>query len=267
MSYAELHCLTNFSFLRGASHPEELVERAHALGYGALAITDECSVAGVVRAHIAATKCNASDDVENRRRPPFKLIIGTEVTFGNGLKLVLLAPDRASYGEMCALITKARMRTVKGKYCLETGDLDQDLGNCLALLVPGATPDPGHARLVAQRFEHRAWIAAELVCGANDAARLAALRELASASALPLVAAGDVHMHVRSRRRMQDVLTAIRLGTPVACAGDALFPNAERHLRSRLRLARIYPPELLREAVSIAERCSFDLDTLRYEYP
>ena len=260
--YAELHCLTNFTFLRGASHPEELVERAHALGYGALAITDECSVAGVVRAHMAAKACN-----KDETRARLKLIIGTEIKLEDGPRLVLLATSRASYGVMCALITRGRMRTRKGTYRLERGDLEHGLPGCLALLVPGAAPDLDHAHFVAKRFPGCAWIAVELVYGPNDAARLAALTELAGQSDLPLAAAGDVHMHVRSRRALQDVLTAIRLGVSVQTAGTALHPNAERHLRPRLRLAQIYPPPLLTETARIAERCSFDLETLQYEYP
>ncbi|MEN3354050.1 MAG: error-prone polymerase [Betaproteobacteria bacterium] len=254
-AYAELHCLSNFSFLRGASHPEELVERAHALGYSALAITDECSLAGVVRAHVAA------------KRLGLKLILGTELQLVNGLKLVLLATDRASYGRMSALITQGRMRTRKGEYRLEASDLEDGLAGCLALLVPGGQPDAAHARFIAQRFPRRAWIAVELVSESNDAARLAALRELGVQSGLPLAAAGDVHMHVRSRRPLQDVLTAIRLGLTVHTAGDALYPNAERHLRGRVQLASTYPAELVAETVGIAERCHFQLDTLRYEYP
>src|SRR3954463_770184 len=148
-AYAELHCLTNFSFLRGASHPEELAERAHALGYNALAITDECSVAGVVRAHVAA------------KRFGLKLIIGTELKLENGIKLVLLATDRSGYGHLCALITRARMRTVKGAYRVETHDLDENLAGCLALLIAGERPDIEHARFIAARFPGRAWIAVE----------------------------------------------------------------------------------------------------------
>ena len=254
-AYAELHCLSNFSFLRGASHPEELVARAHALGYSALAITDECSVAGVVRAHVEA------------RRLGLKLIVGTELMLTNGLKLVLLATDRASYGRMSGLITRARMRTPKGEYRLELNDLDDGLAGCLALWMPGGQPDLEHGHFIAERFQDCAWIAVELVSGPNDAARLAAMRELGVQSGLPLAAAGDVHMHVRSRRPLQDVLTAIRLGVPVHTAGDALHPNAERHLRHRMRLASTYPGELLSETVRIAERCHFELDTLRYEYP
>src|ERR1035437_4018680 len=254
-AYAELHCLSNFSFLRGASHPEELVARAHQLGYGALALTDECSFAGVVRAHGAAKECG------------LPLILGSEMRLADGPELVLLATGREGYGNLSELITRGRRRGVKGRYILEAKDLDQGLPGCLALLVPGAAPDLAQARWVAERFPERAWIAAELLCGANDRARLAALRELGEACALPLVAAGDVHMHLRPRRKLQDTLTAIRLCKPLALCGHALYPNAERHLRLRLRLAHLYPRELLAETVRIAARCTFSLDCLRYEYP
>jgi len=263
--YAELHCLTNFTFLRGASHPEELVERAHVKGYSAIAITDECSVAGVVRAHIALKTFNK--EREAQKKPKLKLIVGTELKIENGLKLVLLATDRKGYGAMCALITRARMRTKKGTYRLESADLDDGVPGCLVLFVPDGESDLERAHFVAERFPDRAWIAVELVLGPHDGARLAALREVAKVTGLPLVAAGDVHMHVRSRRPLQDVLTAIRLRTSVQAAGDALHPNAERHLRTLPRLAQIYPPELLAETLRLAQRCDFDLDTLRYEYP
>ena len=274
-AYAQLYCLSNFSFLRGAAHPEELVERAHALGYKALAITDECSVAGVVRAHIAAKQCRERDKEEEKKTDKkaredvdeLNLIIGTEIKLENGPRLVLLATDRASYGRMCALITRGRMRAPKGAYRLEWPDLDDGLAGCLALLVPDGISDLAHANLLAARLKGRAWIAVELVCGANDAARLDALREVALQSGLPLVAAGAVHMHVRSRRPLQDVLTAIRLGVPVHAAGEALHPNAERHLRQRVHLAQLYPEALLAESARIAARCNFDLGTLRYEYP
>ena len=260
-AYAELHCLSNFSFLRGASHPQELVERAHELGYSALAITDECSMAGVVRAHEAFKK------LPREKTSLKKLIIGTEITLEGGPRLVLLATDRASYGHLCALITRGRMPVEKGSYRLTHTDLAGGLPGCLALWVPGLEPDPAGARLVREYFDGRAWIAVELFNGPNDRARLARLRELGKKSGLPLVAAGDVHMHVRSRRPLQDVLTAIRLGVPVHEAGYALHPNAERHLRHPLRLERLYPRELLARTVEIAERCHFSLDTLRYEYP
>ena len=254
-AYAELHCLSNFSFLRGASHPEELVARAHQLGYSALALTDECSLAGVVRAHGAAKECG------------LQLILGSEIRLAGGPRLVLLATEREGYGNLSEFITRGRRRGVKGRYILQTEDLDQGLTGCLALLLPGAVPDVTQARWVAERFPGCAWIAVELLCGPDDRARLAALRELGAASGLPLVAAGDVHMHVRSRRKLQDTLTAIRLSKPVADCGHELYPNAERHLRLRLRLANLYPCELLEESLRIAARCSFSLACLRYEYP
>jgi error-prone DNA polymerase len=255
-AYAELHCITNFTFLRGASHPEELAERAAALGYSALAITDECSLAGIVRAHAAA------------KEHQLKLIVGAEFKLADDLKVVLLATDRASYGNLSQLITTARRRGDKGSYRLDRNDLD-DAQGCLALLVPAPDCEPSleHAQRLRDRFPDSAWLAAELLCGPDDRASLARLEALSHESGLPLVAAGDVHMHVRSRRALQDTLTAIRLGIPVAQAQHALHPNAERHLRMRMRLAQTYPPALLAETLRIAQRCDFSLDCLRYEYP
>jgi error-prone DNA polymerase len=248
--YAELHCLSNFSFLRGASHPEELVERAAALGYSALALTDECTLAGVVRAHVAA------------KERGLKLIVGTELRLEDGTRLALLATDRRSYGILCSLITTGRRRGRKGTYVLARPDVEACGGSgLLALLLEG------DARWLAAHFPARAWIAAQLHCGPNDRARLESLRAQSHASGLPLAAAGDVHMHLRSRRPLQDALTAIRLGIPIESCGRALFPNAERHLRARVRLAQLYPPELLAESAAIAARCAFSLDELRYEYP
>ncbi|HLK71413.1 MAG TPA: PHP domain-containing protein, partial [Steroidobacteraceae bacterium] len=264
MKYAELHCLSNFSFLRGASHPQELVERAAALGYEALAVTDECSVAGVVRAHEAARDCG------------LKLIIGAEFRLADGPKIVLLAANREGYGNLCELITRGRRRADKGRYELFRSDMAGGVPGCLALLIPGATvaadPDGNCGALeeadwFARCFGPRAWLAVELLYGSSDRTRLRQLRSLARSAALPMAAAGDVHMHVRSRRRLQDTLTAIRLGIPVAECGAALHPNAERHLRLRVRLAQIYPQPLLEETVRIASRCAFSLDELRYEYP
>src|SRR5436309_2482346 len=198
-AYAELHCLSNFTFLRGASHPEELVKRAAGLGYSALAVTDECSLAGAVRAHVAAKDVG------------LPLVIGSEIRLQDGPRLVLLATDREGYGNLSDLITRGRRRTKKGSYSLCRGDLDGGLPGCLVLLVPHGKHDAEHARCVTERFADRAWIAAELLQGPDDRAQLAALRELGKTYGLPLVASGDVHMHLRSRRALQDTLTAIRL--------------------------------------------------------
>ncbi len=264
-AYAELHCLSNFSFLRGASSPEELAERAQALGYAALAITDECSVSGAVRAHFAAKGAG------------LPLVIGSEFTLVDEVKLVLLATDRASYGNLTQLITRGRRQAKKGAYALSRDDVATFAEGLLALWMPDdASPrtretadaqTQATARWLAATFPRRAWIAVELFARAGDRARLARCAALAQASGLPQVAAGDVHMHARARRALQDTVTAIRLKKPLASCGHALFSNGERHLRSRARLATIYPPALLAETAAIVRRCAFSLDELRYEYP
>ena len=253
--YAELHCLSNFTFLRGASHPEELIVRAAALGYTALALTDECSVAGVVRAHAAAKDLD------------IHLIIGSEFRLADGLKFVLLATNRHGYGQLCQLITDGRRAASKGEYRLTRERCAQSLGDCLALWLPGSAPDECAASWFADRFPERAWIAVELLADGNDRRHLETLRHVGAASGLPLVAAGDVHMHVRGRRALQDTLTAIRLGITVDRGGYALYPNGERHLRSRAELAQQYPDALLQASADIARRIDFSLDELRYEYP
>jgi len=270
MSYAELHCLSNFSFLRGASQPDELVEQAAKLGYTALAITDECSVAGVVRAHLAARGTN------------LKLIIGTELQLEDGLRCVLLAMNRRGYAQLCRLITRGRRAAEKGEYRLARDDfappdvsaatsaaegIGLHLDDCLALWLPAAHPDTAEALWLAEVFPRRLWIAVELLTTGRDRRRLESLQVLGSELGLPLVAAGDVHMHTRSRRALQDVLTATRIGTTVDRAGFALHANGERHLRPLARLAGIYPPQLIKATLEIAERCNFSLDELRYEYP
>ncbi len=254
-AYAELHCLSNFTFLRGASHPEELVARARELGYAALALTDECSLAGIVRAHVAAKACG------------LKLIIGSEIRFADGPGIVLLATDRTGYGNLSALITQGRRNDIKGRYRLALNDIQHGLPGCLALLLPEPLPSLAQAQQVAACFPGRSWLAVELFRAPDDTDRLAALGELGAASGLPLLAAGDVHMHAASRRPLQDTLTAIRLGVPVFDAGAALHPNAERHLRERGDLACLYSPHLLLQTLVVAARCHFSLDELRYEFP
>ena len=253
--YAELHCVSNFSFLRGASHAEELVTHAKALGYSALAVTDECSFAGVVRAHVVA------------KQEGLKLLIGTELVLKCGVKLVLLAQNRAGYGSLSTLITLARRRAGKGHYHLSRNDLADGVPDCLALWVASTEATAETGQWLEAAFPRRTWIAFERHLQLGDADRLARLRVLSASIGLPLVACGDVHMHARGRRPLQDILTALRLNASVDHAGYALFPNGERHLRSRARLARLYPPELLAETLRIASLCNFSLDELRYEYP
>jgi error-prone DNA polymerase len=251
MPYAELHCISNFTFLRGASHPEELVLRAQELGYAALAITDECSLAGVVRAHVEA------------KQSKLPLIIGSEFRLDDGLGFVLLATDRASYGNLSALITRGRRNAVKGSYRLTRADLADGVTGCLALWLPGRSTDVDEARWLSARFPGALWIAAERLLDADDAVRCRKLIAIADLTGLPLVAAGDVHMHKRERRALQDTLTAIRLKTSVAQAGYALHPNGERHLRPLETLQRLYPAAWLAETLAIATRCRFSLEELR----
>ena len=258
--YAELHALSNFSFLRGASQPEELVAQAAALGYGALALTDECSLAGVVRAHVAAKELS------------LPLIIGTEFNCLDDLKVVALATDRSSYGAISRLISKARRATAKGSYALTRADLEDALAGCLIIWLPrvdkaALQQQEQDGRWLRERFARRLWIGVELLTGGYDARRLDWLETLGRSLQLPRVAAGDVHMHRRSRRALQDVMTAIRIGKPLQSAGYALYPNGERSLRSLRRLRELYPAALLSQTMTIAERCTFKLDELRYEYP
>lgn len=271
--YAELHCLSNFTFLEGASRAEELVERAAALGYRAIAITDECSLAGIVRAHTEA------------KTHGLKLVVGASFRLVNAdgspaLSIVVLARNREGYGNLCELITLARMRASKGEYWLTPRDLDapeapyshlRGMPDCLVLFTPeyAAAPEvlEAQAAWVSKTFSGRAWMTLTLHYRPYDDIHRAAVQAAAANNHLRLVAAGNVAMHVRSRKPLQDVMTAIRIGKPVPACGYALSPNAERHLRSRLRLANIYPHRLLTESLHIANLCQFSLDELRYEYP
>jgi error-prone DNA polymerase len=255
--YAELHALSNFTFLRGASHPEELVETAAGLGYEALALTDECSMSGIVRAHAAA-----------REHGLKKLIVGAELRLRSGRKLVVLARNRNAYAALCRLLTDARRGAIKGSYELTRHAFEDGLPDCLVLWVPDhdLTLDV-EDHWLRETFRDRLWIAVELLADGRQRERLARLREEGRRLQLPLVASGDVHMHCRARRILQDALTAIRHGTTVDKAGFALYPNGERHLRPLDVLQRIYPADLLEETVRIADAIDFSLDELRYEYP
>ncbi|WP_175772919.1 error-prone DNA polymerase [Paraburkholderia phenazinium] len=271
--YAELQCCSNFSFLHGASHAEELSARAAQLGYDAIAITDECSLAGVVRAHVAAKEAG------------IKLLVGAHFHLTNAdgtraVSLIAIAQNREGYGNLSELITLARTRTAKGSYLLTPRDLDhgeppyshlRGLPDCLVILLPDFPAND--LRLNAQvewasaAFPGRAWVALTLLARAMDDIHRDTVERVAERHDLPVVATGNVLMHVRSRKPLQDTLTSIRVGRPVAECGFDLAPNAEQHLRSRLRLANLYPRRALAETLNIAGRCSFSLDELRYEYP
>jgi len=266
--YAELRCVSNFSFLRGASRPEELVERAKQLGYSALAITDECSLAGAVRAHVAA------------KEHQLKLLIGSQFLVepealgadATPFTLTVLACHMEGYGNLSEFITKLRRASEKGTYRLPLGDISgQELEGCVVLASAkrGAMPVQLEwlGRWLYREFKGRCWFAVEKLRLLDDEMWLHRLSEASQETGIPLVAAGDVHFHVRSRKPLQDVMTATRLGKPLTECGLDLQPNAERHLRTRLRLAQTYTPDLLAQTLQVAARCSFSLEELRYQYP
>ncbi|MDB5891801.1 MAG: error-prone polymerase [Polaromonas sp.] len=270
--YAELHALSNFSFQRGASHAHELVERAAQLGYRAIAITDECSVAGVVRAHVAAKQLG------------FKLIPGAEFLVqpgqktGGPFRLVVLPHNAAGWGNLCEFITAVRQAgdaLEKGSYRAVWDETDFSvLAACEIMLSPlSAAIDTEALNAVCTwakgLFGHHSWLAVELLQEMDDALRLQQLQSIGQRSGIRLVAAGRVLMHIRSRKPLHDVLTAIKLGKTVHECGFELQANAEAHLRPRMRLSSIYPAKLLRATLEVAGRCSFNLDEIRdlYRYP
>jgi len=271
--YAELRCVSNFTFLRGASQPEELVARAKQLGYTALTVADECSMAGIVRAHVAA------------KEHDLKLLVGSQflVEWGSTTMathtsdttpfvLTVLACNLHGYGNLCQFITKLRRSSEKGTYRLDISDISgSELVDCVVLASPKRMSEAAQlatvARWLLDHFLGRCWFGVDLLRLLDDEMWLHRLREVSGFSAIPLVAAGDVHFHVRSRKPLQDVLTATRVGRPLTECGLDLQPNAERHLRTRLRLAQTYPADLLAETLNVASRCVFNLDELRYQYP
>lgn len=277
--YAELAAYSNFTFLKGASHPEELVHSAAQLGYRALALTDEASLAGVVRAHVAA-----------KTTSELRLLFGATFRLG-AVDVRLIAQNRQGYGQLCALVSHTRRQAQKGQYRVTVDDLlTQPLSDCLVI---AQLQTPADARLHAHRsltdaeretgsvsalntirlgdwrdqFGDRLSLGVRRLRQGFDEYEHAEVGRLATTYAIERVALGDVWFHQRSRQALADVLAAIRLGVPIEQAGFALHQNAERHLRSLTELKRLYPVEWLQRSVTCAERCDFSLDCLRYEYP
>jgi error-prone DNA polymerase len=254
-AYAELHGKTNFSFLEGASHAEELAQRAAELGYTALAITDVNTLAGVVRAHVAAKDAGC------------KLVIGAEIRPDDAPTALLYATNRAAYGQLAHLITRGRRAAEKGECRLSFSDIAEHAAGLLAAVLPGSSPEG----LKAYRdvFADRCYLAVALHLGPNDAVELDRMANLARRLRLPLLATNDVHYHDPARRPLHDVLTAIRHGVPVSRLGAQRFANGERYLKSPAQMARLFAarPEAIAHALELAERCTFSLDELRYRYP
>jgi error-prone DNA polymerase len=259
-AYAELACSSNFTFLDGASHPQELVARAAELAYSAIAITDECSLAGVVRALEEAQRCA-------ERGTPIQLIPGSSFRLENGSRLILLPENHAGYTQICTLITRGRCNAPKGEYALPDAAFEHGTDQCLALWLPADADDALTAHWLAAYFPGRCWLGVSLHLGPDDAMRMQHLLVTARAASLPAVACGDVKMHRRSRRMLRDVLAAVRHGCPVEALGYRALPSGEAHLRGRGRLSQLFPPELLEATTDIAGRCLFRLEQLHYRYP
>ncbi|CAN7385989.1 error-prone DNA polymerase [Variovorax sp. LjRoot178] len=271
--FAELHCRSNFTFLVGASQPEELVERAAAKLYSALALTDECSVSGVVRAHLAAREAN------------LHFICGSEIllTTQSGhphARIVFLAQNKLGWGNLCECITLARRRAAKGSYSALVTDVEgkniqaphlAGMPGCLALLLP--EPDATVESLFAQAmwlktwFPDRAWLVAPRPLLMDDELRLWIVEQVAQRTGIRIVASSSPVMHTSKRKKVQDVLTAVRIGKTVAIAGYALQTNAEAYLRGRAALMAQVPGEWMEETVKVASMCTFSLEELKYEYP
>jgi error-prone DNA polymerase len=262
--YAELQATSNFSFLRGGSHPWELVGRAAELGLAAIAVTDRNSVAGLVRAHQSAQ--------ENGIR----LVVGARLDLRDGISLLAYPEDRAAYARLTTLLTLGKRRAPKGECHLGYADVaGYGEGLVIVLLPPDAISRASfaahrrHALRIASDFAGRGYLAAQHLHRGDDARRLARLQRIADETGLTLLATGDVLYHIPERRPLQDVMTCIREHCTIATAGFRLAANAERHLKSPQEMARLFRGHeaALAASLEIVERCRFSLDELRYEYP
>lgn len=276
--YAELEVTTNFSFLRGASHPDELVYRAAELGYRAIAITDFTTLAGVVRAYEGRREAASNG-------PAPKLIIGSRLTLSDFPDLLVWATDRAAYGRLCRLLTLGKRRAEKGYCILALDDFLQHNQGLLAAIAnrherpfhhpaidllqncrPETLDKLSHLR---DALGSRLSLAICRLYGENDFQQTSAIVELARHFDIPLLATNAVYYHDPSRRALQDVLTCIRHGVPIQQAGYRLFPNGERYLKHPDTMRRLFHdmPQAIRRGMRIAEQCMFSLEELRYEYP
>ena len=269
-AYAELQVTTNFTFLRGASHPEEMAAEAAALGLAAVAVTDRNTLAGVVRAHGTAKEVG------------IRLIVGVRLDLTDAPSLLCLPTDRAAYGRLCRLLTLGKRRAPKGACDIALADVHDHADGQIFIALPPDGPmdrcgavdiDPAfatHLHGLAQRLgRERLYLAAHHAYRGDDEKRIAALAHLAEATGIPLVATNDVHAHTPARRRLQDVLACIREHCTIDTAGYRLLANVERHLKPGDEMARLFRhhPDAIRRTVEIAEACRFSLDELAYEYP
>ena len=256
--YAELAVTTNFSFLRGASHPAEFVEQAALLGYAAIGIADRNSLAGVVRAY------EQWKELEN---PP-KLLVGARLVFRDGTPDILAYPkNRKAYGWLCRLLSIGKLRVEKGECLLDFKDLLENRRDLLLIVLPSA--NPRDALPVLNALKHDVWLAAPMLYTGEDRRRLRDLQQLARTARVPLIAVNDVLYHEPERRDLQDVVTCIREHVTLKEAGTKLQANAERHLKSAEDMAHLFRacPEALAETLRFAEQITFTLAELGQRYP
>ena len=261
-NYAELHCMSNFTFLRGASHPEELVNTAASLGYKAVAITDECSLAGVVRAHVAA---------KDKR---IKLLIGSEFFLVEGIHLVLLASNKKAYAQISGLISRARLSSTKGNYSISLEDFKRETPHFLTLwIIDDSQDDDSHSQNryfsgeLRELFPENLWMGITLSKKHHEQQRYLKFYQIAVQYRIPMTACGNIHMHSTSRKPLQDILTSIKFNSQVSQMGRQLLANGEQFLRPIGQLTVIYPAQLLQETLLINSLCEFNLDSLHYQYP
>jgi error-prone DNA polymerase len=260
MPYAELQVTSNFTFLEGGSHAEELAARAAELGHSAIAITDRNSLAGIVRAHVV---CKAQN---------IRLIVGCRLDLRDGNSLLCLPTDRAAYGQLCELLTLGKLRTAKGDCELHYADLATHSGGQIFIALAPREIDQHFTDFLTdltRDFPQQSYLAINHLYLGDDAERLYDLQALADQIDLPVVATNDVLYHVPERRILQDVLTCIRHGCTIETAGFRLLANAERHLKSETEMARLFHrfPNALTHVAKITDLCRFNMDELRYEYP
>ncbi len=258
--YTELQVTSNFSFLRGASHPQELVATASALNHYAVAITDRNSLAGVIRAHVAAKAIG------------IRLIVGARLDLMDGLSLLCFPKDRDAYGRLARLLTLGRRRAPKGKCFIRKTDVIEHADGQILIALPQDKIDQGFSKelddwrsILSGPF----FVAAHYLYRGDDQVRITQIAETADRFQVPLVATNDVHTHVAERQSLQDVLTCIREHCTLQEAGYRLFANAERHLKSADEMMHLFEgwEDAVLRTVEISEACCFNLDELHYEYP
>ncbi len=261
MIYAELQTTTNYDFLRGASHPGELVLAAKALGHAAIGIADRNTLAGVVRAWSQGKAIGQ------------RVLAGARLVFADGTPEVICYPiDREAWGRLTRLLTVGQRRSRKGECHLLAQDLSAHAEGQLMLVVPPErleSPFESRLRDLARDHPGQVWLLASRGYGARDLKRLARLNALAQRCGAPMVAGNDVLYHGPERRALQDVLTCVREGCTITEAGLRLEANAERHLKASAEMARLFAdyPEAVARTAEIADRVTFDLSQLKYEYP